>query len=118
MTVLKPHQANLLNAAVLVTMGLWGFFQRGETSSIALIPVGFGVLFALSTLPLRQENRLVLLILILLTSLLLVALFLLLLRADGWDVFRLLLMMGASAYALLVFVKKQWTLGKKEEPTG
>ena len=117
MHILKPFQANLFNALVLTSMGLWSYLQRTESSSTALIPVGFGLLFALSTPPLKQENRLVLLLISTLTALLVVALLLSLLRmfqaSEGWSIFRLCLMMAASSYALIIFLKHK---GKWRHP--
>ncbi len=108
---MKPFQANLVNALVLVACGLWDAWQHSESSSTALIPVGFGLLFALSTPPLRKENRLVLYLLAILTFLLLIALLMSLLRAirtgPALEILRQGLMLTGSGYAFFVFVRKE-----------
>jgi hypothetical protein len=54
---MKPFQINLINACVLIIMGLWGYFASADPSPTALIPVGFGAIFGLSTPPFKKGNR-------------------------------------------------------------
>jgi len=67
---MKPFQANILNAAVLIIMGLWGYFSSENPSMTALIPVVFGVLFLIATPPFKNDNKVVAHIIVLLTFLL------------------------------------------------
>ena len=56
---MKPYQVNIINASVLLIIGLWGYFHPATPRSLALIPVAFGALF-LSTTPLfRSGNRII-----------------------------------------------------------
>lgn len=46
---MQAFVASLVNAALLITLGAWGYFSSDNPSVTALIPVGFGiVLVALS----------------------------------------------------------------------
>ncbi len=108
---MKPFQANLLNAIVLIIMGLWGYFDyvSDKPSPTALIPVAFGVLFLLVTPPFKKENKIVAHVVVLLTFLLIIALFMPLLgaigRNDSAAIFRVGLMMASSVFALIIFIK-------------
>lgn len=56
---MKPYQVNIINASVLLIIGLWGYFHPATPRSLALIPVAFGILF-LGTTPLfRSGNRII-----------------------------------------------------------
>lgn len=109
---MKPFQANLVNATILIILGLWGYWLQAEPSSRAMIPVGFGVLFLLSTPPLRRNNRLVLYLLSFLDFLLLVALVMALIRAmrsgTVGEVFRQVIMILSAGYALFVYLRFEW----------
>jgi hypothetical protein len=73
---MKPYIANLLNAAVLIAMGLWGYFSNDPEvrSMTALIAPAFGVIFLLCTPLLKKENNAVAHIVVLLTLLIIIAL--------------------------------------------
>lgn len=71
---MKPFQANILNASILILMGLWGYFSIESRPPTALIPVGFGVIFLLATAPFKNDNKVVAHIIVLLTLLLIVML--------------------------------------------
>lgn len=104
---MKPYQANLINAVILTTLGLWGYFA--SSAGTALIPVGFGVLFALMTPPFKKENKVVAHIVVLLTFLLIIALIKPLMGAIGDDrttaVIRVSLMIASCIYAMTVFIR-------------
>lgn len=68
---MKPANANLLNAIVLIAMGLWGYFVT--KSGTAFIPVGFGVVLAALSGGIAKDNKVVAHIAVLLTLLVLVA---------------------------------------------
>ena len=68
---MKPYVANILNALVLIVMGLWGYLGSENPSITALIPVVGGVLL-LATHPwLKKENKIVAHIAVVLTLVLL-----------------------------------------------
>lgn len=106
---MKPFQANLLNAFVLITMGMWGYLSSDTPSGTALIPVAFGVLFIIVTPPFKTENKVVAHVVVLLTFLLILALFMPLIgaikRGDTIALFRVGLMIAASVLAMVYYIK-------------
>ena len=106
---MKPFQANLLNAAVLIIMGLWGYLGSESPSATSLIPIIFGGIFLLATPPFKKENKIVAHIIVLLTFLLIIALIMPLRgaigRGDTMAVVRVGLMLATSILALIIFIK-------------
>ena len=108
---MKPYQATILNAAVLIVFGLWAYLNvAAESRSITiLIPVIFGVVLALLALPFKKENKVVAHIVVGLTLLLSIALIMPLTSSIGRDdvdaVFRVGVMMAVSLFALVVYIK-------------
>jgi uncharacterized protein YhhL (DUF1145 family) len=108
---MKPYQATILNATVLVVFGLWAYLNvAAESRSMTiLIPVFFGVVLALLVLPLKKENKLVAHVVVGVTLLISIALIMPLKGSIGRDdmdaVFRVGVMMAASLFALLVYIK-------------
>ena len=68
---MKPSVANLLNAVVLIGIGLWGYFET--SSNTAFIPVGFGVALLLCSGGVKKENKVIAHIAVVLTLLILLA---------------------------------------------
>ena len=68
---MKPANANLLNAIVLIIMGLWGYFVT--KSGTAFIPVGFGVVLAALSGGIAKDNKVIAHIAVLLTLIVLLA---------------------------------------------
>ncbi len=106
---MKPFQANLVNAAVLIVLGLWGYLGSETPSHTALIPVGFGVIFALATPPFKKENKVVAHIIVLLTLLIIIALFMPLRgalgRGDTIAAVRVGIMIATSIVAMVIYIK-------------
>lgn len=106
---MKPFQANLVNAVVLIVLGLWGYLSSETPSPTALIPVGFGVLFALATPPFKKENKVVAHIIVLLTLLIIIALFMPLRgalgRGDTLAAVRVGIMIATSVVAMVIYIK-------------
>lgn len=106
---MKPFQANLVNAAVLIIMGLWGYFSSETPSNTALIPVLFGVIFAIATPPFKKDNKIVAHIIVLLTFLLIIALVMPLRgalgRGDTIAAVRVGIMILTSIFAMVIFIK-------------
>jgi len=108
---MKPYQATIFNAAVLVVFGLWAYLNVAaeSRSTTILIPVIFGVVLALLALPLRKENKVVAHIVAGVTLLILIALIMPLIGSIGREdmdaVFRVGVMMAASLFALVVYIK-------------
>lgn len=114
---MKPFQINLINACVLIIMGLWGYLGSSDPSPTALIPVGFGLIFALSTPPFKKENRVVAHIVVLLTFLLIIALIMPLRRAlnssDSMALLRVGLMILSSTVAMVIYIRSFIAARKK-----
>ncbi|MFT5896269.1 MAG: hypothetical protein ACI8VW_003152 [bacterium] len=108
---MKPYQATIFNAAVLVVFGLWAYLNvAAESRSMTiLIPVIFGVILALLVPTFKKENKIVAHAVAGLTLLISIALIMPLVgsigREDMVAVFRVGVMMAASLFALVVYIK-------------
>ena len=106
---MKPFQASIIHAIVLVAFGLWGYIASEDPSLTALIPLATGVVLLLLSPGLRKENRIIAHIVVILTFLILIALIMPLSgsieRSDTPGVVRVLVMMIASVMALAIFIK-------------
>ena len=104
---MKPFQANLLNAVVLIAVGVWAYL--GATSLTALIPAAFGAVLLAFTPALKKEGKVAAHIVVLVTLLVIVALFMPLRGAIGRDdtmaIIRVGLMMATSVFAMVMFIK-------------
>ncbi len=107
---MKPFQANILNAAVLVIMGLWGYFSSENPSVTALIPVIFGVLFLIATPPFKNDNKVVAHIIVLLTFLLVLMtigkpMMSAISSGDSLRIFRSAAMVASGIFAMIIYIK-------------
>ncbi|MFT5710847.1 MAG: hypothetical protein ACI8QT_001547 [Halioglobus sp.] len=108
---MKPYQATILNATVLVVFGLWAYLNvAAESRSITiLIPVIFGVILALLVVPFKKENKVVAHVVAGVTLLISIALIMPLISSIGREnmeaVFRVGVMMAVSLFALVVYIK-------------
>ena len=107
---MNSKNANIINSASLIIMGIWGFF---EVSSVtAFIPSIFGVLIFTCYLISRKNQKLNIIfshIAVLLTILIVVALISTRLPKSidegGWGLLRLLVMLGTSSFSITMFIK-------------
>lgn len=102
--------ANMINALVLVGMGIWGVKVSGlENSMTPLIPVVFGVILFVCTNFVRNHHKVVSHIAVVLTLLILVALSIRFMRsystADAMANLRTGAMILTSLIALIAFIK-------------
>jgi len=102
--------ANMINALVLVGMGLWGVKASGLENSITpLIPVVFGIILFVCTNFVRNHHKIVSHIAVLLTLLILVALSMPFMKAmdrgDSMAMLRMGTMMFTSLIAFIFFIK-------------
>ena len=106
---MKAPQANLINAIVLIAMGLWAYFAAESAPKTAFVPVGFGVILLALSGGVKKENKVVARIAVALTVLVLLALIMPLVgsirRGNEMAVIRVALMMGSSAFAIVYFIK-------------
>jgi len=106
---MKPFQINIVNAIVLVAMGLWGYFSAEDPSTTALIPVAFGAIFLVVTPLFKKENKVVAHIVVLLTLILILALFMPLrgrINADDTiGIIRVGAMILTSIVAMVIYIR-------------
>jgi hypothetical protein len=99
----------LVNAVILIVLGLWGYLGSESPSPTALIPVGFGVAFVLLHRGLRRENKSAAHVVVVLTLLLAVAFIMpirgALGRGDTAGVVRTAVMLAGCLFALVVYVR-------------
>ncbi|MCF7817014.1 MAG: hypothetical protein K9M54_03965 [Kiritimatiellales bacterium] len=106
---MKAHTAFLINAVVLIGLGLWGYLGSETPSKTALIPVVFGVVILSLYKGVKKENKIVAHIAVLLTLLILVGLIKPLTasigREDGMAIMRVSVMILSTVIALVSFIK-------------
>lgn len=119
---MKPYNMNLINAAILIAMGLWGYLSSETPSPTALIPVAFGALFALLTPMFKKENKVVAHIIVLLTFLLIIALAMpfkgALGRGDSTAAIRVGVMIFSCIIAMIIYIKSFRDARKAREAEG
>ena len=103
---MKASFYNVLNSIVLISLGLWGYFD--VQAPTALIPVGFGVILLLCTMGLKKENKIIAHVAVLLTLVILVALVGMRLPksldSGGVGLFRVIAMIATSDLSMVAFV--------------
>lgn len=103
---MKASFYNILNSIVLISLGLWGYFD--VQAPTALIPVGFGVILLLCTIGLKKENKIIAHVAVLLTLVILVALVGMRLPksldSGGVGLFRVIAMIAMIATSVLSMV--------------
>lgn len=106
---MKPYFASLINAIVLISFGLWGYFTAVDPSATAFIPVGIGAVLLILTPLFKKGNKVVAHIAVALTFIVLLGLIMplkgSLQREDTAGLFRVLVMMATSVFAIITFVK-------------
>ena len=106
---MKAHTANLINAATLLVMGLWGYFGSESPSMTALIPVFAGVILFLLNNGVKNENKALAHVAVLITLIIVLALFMPLKgsieRGNTMAVVRTALMIITGILAMVAFIK-------------
>lgn len=103
--------ANLINAAALIGLGVWGYFDYSgdKASPTALIPAVFGVILLVMTPAIKKHNKMIAHIAVLVTLVVIIALFSKPLPAalerGGIGVYRIGAMILTSVFAMAMFVK-------------
>ena len=64
---MKAYTVSLINSLVLVTMGLWGYFESDSRPITALIPVIVGIILVVINNGVKKENKIIAHIAVLLT---------------------------------------------------
>ena len=106
---MKASLSSLLNAIILISMGLWGYFESESKAITALIPVIIGTILLLVNKGVKNENKALAHVAVLLTFLILFGLVKPLLgafeRENTYAVIRVLLMIISSLWAMISFIK-------------
>jgi exosortase/archaeosortase len=107
---MKAAQANLLNAIILLAVGLYGYFivlTPEKTHAItALIPAAFGLLFLVFQKGVATENKVIAHMVVVLTLLLLIICIMRFLKIELWEAkkYLFLICILSNSVALLAFV--------------
>ena len=106
---MKPFITSLINAIVLISMGLWSYFGSDTPSLTAFIPVVAGAILLGTNPGLKKENKTVAHIAVMITLIILIALFKPLTgvigRNDSIGIFRVVFMQLTCVLAMVFFIK-------------
>ena len=106
---MKASTSSLLNAIILISMGLWGYFESESKAITALIPVIIGIILLLVNKGVKNENKALAHVAVLLTFLILLGLIKPLLgafeRENAYAIIRVLFMIISSLWAMISFIK-------------
>ena len=106
---MKPNIVSLINSIVLISMGLWGYFESDSRPITALIPVIAGVILLLINSGVKKENKIASHVAVLLTLLIIIGLvkpFLGALdRENIAGIIRVSAMILTSFWAIITFVQ-------------
>ena len=106
---MKASTSSLINAIILISMGLWGYFESESKAITALIPVIIGIILLLVNKGVKNENKALAHVAVLLTFLILIGLIKPLMgaveRENTYAMIRVLLMIISSLWAMISFIK-------------
>ncbi|MCO8121830.1 hypothetical protein NHH03_08790 [Stieleria sp. TO1_6] len=106
---MNPANVSLLNAIVLIVLGLIGYFSSENPSPTAFIPVVFGVILLATNPGVRKHNKAIAHVAVLATLLILLGLAMPLKgaigRGDGAAIGRVSVMLITTVLAMVVFIR-------------
>ncbi len=106
---MRPNIISLINAALLIGLGSWGYIDSGREAFTALIPVFVGIILVVINPVVKKENKIAAHIAVLLTFLILIGLikpFIASLeREDLMATLRVGLMMASTVWAMVCFIQ-------------
>ena len=113
---MKAHTTSLINALILVIMGLWGYFESDSRPVTALIPVVVGIILVAINNGVKKENKIIAHIAILLTLIITIGLIKPFLgsleRGNITGIIRVSLMILTSLLAMIAFIQSFITARK------
>jgi len=119
---MKVYVVSMLNAVVLILLGLWGYWGSQSPSPTALIPVFAGIILLSLIRGLKAGNRIIAHISVLLTFVLLIAFIKPLTgsigRADNGAIVRIVIMMIACAVSMVYFIRSFIVVRKARTKAG
>jgi hypothetical protein len=105
---MKPYQANLFNATLLVILGLWSYSASGRDTHTLIVPA-LGILLSFFHKPFKAENKTVAHVVVVLTFLILSVLFLPLRNSinagNNMAILRVVLMIVSCTAAMIVYIR-------------
>ena len=115
---MKSHSASLINALILIIFGSWAYFSSEDPSFTALIPVFAGIILIFLNRGIKNSNKVIGHIAVLITLLILIGLIKPLSgaieRDDMLALFRVGVMILATLYALIIFIREFILLRKQK----
>ena len=106
---MKAYTVSLINSLVLVTMGLWGYFESDSRPITALIPVIVGIILVVINNGVKKENKIIAHIAVLLTLVITIGLIKPFLgsleKANITGTIRVSLMILSSLWAMIAFIQ-------------
>ncbi len=106
---MNSHKASLINAVLLISLSLWGYFSSETRSITALIPTFIGWVLIILNKGVKKENKLISHIAVVLTLVILIGLIKPLLgavdRSDNLAILRVLIMIISTIMAMVYFIK-------------
>ena len=106
---MRPNIISLINAALLIGLGSWGYIDSGGEAFTALIPVFVGIILVVFNPGVKKENKIAAHIAVLITFLILIGLikpFIASLgREDLMATLRVGLMMASTVWAMVSFIR-------------
>ena len=119
---MKVYVVSMLNAAVLISLGLWGYLGSQTPSPTALIPVFAGIILLSLIRGLKAGNRVIAHISVMLTFVLLIAFIKPLTgsigRADNGAIIRIVVMMISCALSMIYFIRSFIAVRKARTKAG
>ncbi len=106
---MNAYKANMINAAVLMLLGIWGFLASGMEQMTAMIAPLVGVILMALSNGIKKDNKVLAHIAVVLTLLIVIALGKPLMsqigKGDALGIVRVGLMMASSIFAMVFFMK-------------
>ena len=119
---MKPYIASLINAILLISLGLWAYFSSESPSNTALIPVIIGAILLVMVPGVKKEAKIPAHIAVLLTLVILIGLIMPLMgavkRGDNIGIARVAIMLLSTAIALITFIRSFIEVRKKRKLEG